>query len=97
MNTYDIGDVARVRSAFTVEGAATDPTTVTLWIKDPAGTETSYTYALSQLTRVSAGVFYRDISCSAAGIWTYRFVGTGACIAAGKSTFRVSSDPFTTH
>lgn len=95
MNTYDIGDVARLSSAFTAAGVATDPTTVTLIVRTPSAVETSYTYALAELTKTSAGVFYRDQDCTEAGTWYYRFVGTGAVKAAGESAFLVRRSQFT--
>ncbi len=95
MNTYDIGDVARLSSAFTAAGVATDPTTTTLTVKTPAGVETSYTYALAELTKSSAGVFYRDLDCAEAGTWHYRFAGTGAVKAAGEAFFVVRRSQFT--
>lgn len=96
MNAYDIGDVATLASAFTVSGTPTDPTTITLKVKTPAGVETTYTYAAAELTRASAGVFTRDQDCTEAGVWTYRFVGTGAVKAAGERTFNVRRSVFTT-
>ena len=96
MNTYDINDVARLSSAFTADGTATDPTTITLTVRTPAGVEASYTYALAELTKSSAGVFYRDQDCTESGTWYYRFTGTGAVKAAGEAAFVVRRSQFTT-
>lgn len=94
MNEYDIGDVATLVGTFTVAGVATDPTTITLIVRTPAGVETTYTYALTELTKVSPGVFTRDQECTEAGVWAYRFVGTGDVKSAGERQFRVNRSLF---
>lgn len=76
-NVYDRGDLVRITGTFTVAGTATDPTTVTLKVKDPSGNVDTYTYALSQVTKSSTGVYYKDISLDEAGYWYYQWTGTG--------------------
>jgi hypothetical protein len=76
-----IGDAIRLKNTFTVSGTATDPTAVTLQVKDPSGNVDLYTYSLAEITRSSAGVFYKDITFDEAGWWVYEWAGTGACIA----------------
>lgn len=77
----DIGDVATVTSTFTnAAGAPTNPTVVTLRIKKPTGTVTVVNQA--SLTNTSAGVWTYDVAIDTAGIWWYRFEGTGAVAAA---------------
>ena len=78
-NTYDIGDVVRMTGTFTVSSVATDPTTVTLKVKNPAATVSTYTYALSQVTKSATGVYYKDTTIDTAGTWMYEWTGTGAC------------------
>lgn len=89
INVFDVGDVVRVQSAFTVSGTATDPTTVTLSVKEPDGTVTSYTYAAAEITKSTTGVYYKDISIDASGTWSYRWVGTGAVATAEEGQFLV--------
>ena len=102
INSYDKGSLVRLRSwdpdvsgsGFQdADGTLTDPTTVTLTVKDPGGTSTSYTYAAGQLTRVSAGRFYRDVTMDTEGTWLYKFVGTGACIAVGWRQINIRDLP----
>lgn len=77
-NVYDKGDQVRLTGTFTVGGTATDPTTVTLKVKDPSGNVDTYTYALSQIAKSSTGVYYKDLSLDEAGYWYYQWAGTGA-------------------
>jgi hypothetical protein len=94
VNTYDKGDAVRLKGTFTVSSVATDPTTVTLKVKDSDGTISTYTYALAQITKLSTGIYYKDVTVSNDGLWYYRFEGTGACIAAGESQFEVRRSEF---
>lgn len=80
-DTFDIGDVVRISVSFAVSGVYTDPTTVTLKVKDPSGTVDTYTYALSQVTKSATGVYYKDLTIDEAGTWRYEWTGTGSCAA----------------
>lgn len=44
---------------------------VRMTVKDPAGTQTVYTFALAQLTNDTAGHYYRDILLNQSGQWAY--------------------------
>jgi len=89
-STYDKGDLLRLTGTFTnVSGTATDPTTVTLKIKAPGTALATYTYALSQVTKSTTGVYYKDISLATVGIWHYRWEGTGAVESATEGWFEV--------
>jgi hypothetical protein len=81
--------------AFTnVEGAPTDPTTVTLTIQKPDATTLVYTWPSAGpngvLARESAGRFYRDVVIDQSGRWTQSMAGTGNVTAAAQSRTRVS-------
>jgi hypothetical protein len=76
-----IGDAIRLENTCTVDGTKTDPTALTLQVKDPSGNVDLYTYSLSEITRSSAGVFYKDITFDEAGWWVYEWHATGAVIA----------------
>ena len=90
MATYDIGDTVRLKGEFTDDaGAAADPTAVSMIVKDPAGTKTTYTYALAQITKLAVGIYYYDLTITMAGDWYYRFSGTGAVVTAGEQYFNV--------
>lgn len=90
-----VGDLVRVSAEFTVSGTATDPSTVTLKVKDPSGTTATYTYAGSTVTKAGTGSYYKDVSASTAGRWLYRWEGTGTAQAAEESAFDVEPSAFT--
>jgi hypothetical protein len=93
-NTYDKGDLVRVKATFTVNAVLTDPTTITLKVKDPEGTVTTYTYAGGAVSKTSTGLYYKDVSVTNDGMWYYRFEGTGTVQSAGESSFRVRKSEF---
>lgn len=91
-NVYFKDSAVRVSCTFTVNAVNTDPSTVTLKVKTPAGVTSAYTYALSQVTRSAAGVYYKDIETTEAGLWRYRWEGTGTCQATDEAAFDVQTD-----
>lgn len=92
---YDIGDVARLSVAFANSaGAATDPTTVTLKLELPDGTEKTLTYALAEITKDSTGNYHYDHTITLAGRHTYKYLGTGTVVAAEEAAFVVKSSVF---
>lgn len=93
-NTYDKGDVVRLTGTFTVDGVATDPTTVTLKVQEPDGTETTYTYALATVTKVSTGVYRKDITIDESGYWYYRWEGTGTVATSGEAVLLTRESEF---
>jgi len=92
-NHYDVGDTIRLVGTFTDpinSDVATDPTEVTLTVTDPSGNSDSYTYdgGAGDVAKDSTGIYHYDLAIDEAGIWTYRFVGTGTCACGGIETFR---------
>lgn len=97
MNEYPYGATVRLKTSTpfaNAAGTATDPTTITLRVLAPDGTETSYTYAGGQLTRVAAGDYYRDVTVTQVGTWTQRWEGTGTVAAVHESQFWVKPTAF---
>ena len=86
---YDLSDAPTFRCEFAVDNTLTDPTTITLTIITPAKVSTDYTYGAAQITKVSTGVYTKIISLTERGVWYYRWVGTGACVAASEGTITV--------
>jgi hypothetical protein len=80
-NQYLKGQTVRITGTFTVSGTNTDPTTITLKVEDPSGNEASYTYALGEVTKSAAGIYYKDVVIDESGYWIYRWEGTGAVAA----------------
>jgi hypothetical protein len=89
---YDIDDIAQLKGTFTdITGTIpTDPSTVTCYVRTPDGNVEDFTYALSQVQKLSIGVYYYNFQITQSGIHYYRFVGTGACQAGGEQSFSVS-------
>lgn len=75
---------------FTVGGVATDPTTVTLLVTDPAGTATTYTYAGATVTKSSTGVYTKTVTGNLAGTWSYVWTGTGTAADVQDGTFQIT-------
>lgn len=83
---YDIGDMVRVKAAFTTTetGAAVDPGAVTLTVEAPDGTETT-----PSVTKTAVGMYQGDYAPTMPGIHEYRFAGTDSNIAAKEGRFTV--------
>lgn len=75
-NVYDIDTSVTVQSAFSQStGSAIDPSTVTLYVRDPTGAVT--TIAMGSLTHVGTGVWAYNINANVSGTWFYKFQGAG--------------------
>lgn len=91
-NTYDIGDQVRLTVKFkNAAGAAADPTTATIIVREPDDTETAYS---GTLVNPAVGTYYYDLTITAAGIHHYRGKGTGAVVAAAERFFNVPESAF---
>ena len=86
---FVVGDTVTLTNTFKVAGTATDPTTVSLVVTDPAGTATTYTYAGATITKTSTGLYAKNITASATGIWSYTWTGTGTAADVENGSFDV--------
>lgn len=86
---YVVGDSVDLTNTFTVDGAATDPTTITLEVTDPSGTTDSYTHGGGTLTKDSTGVYSKTITVDERGTWLYKWTGTGTAADIEDGTFEV--------
>lgn len=95
MSSYNRDTEVELKGTFRDEvGAAlADPSEVTLYVLDPAGTATTYTLSADEVTRESVGVFTRLQVLDQTGAWYYRFKGTGAVKTAGWKRIDVPDDP----
>jgi hypothetical protein len=84
---YDISDAVRFEIHFTIGDVPTDPTTVTLYVKDPAGV--TVTYNTGDLTHPETGTYYRDVEVDQSGRWAGRMVGDGAVNATAQEIIDV--------
>lgn len=73
-----------------------DPTVVTMRFRKPDGTRTAYVYGTNaEAVRSSTGVYYVDLSIDQAGVWTWRWEGTGGTAAAAdEADFTVLASKF---
>ena len=77
-------EIATLQNIFKVNGVPTDPTTVTLTVTDPTGVVTT-----PSTTHVSTGTYTANVPCTADGIWTYKWVGTGTATDVVEGTWTV--------
>jgi hypothetical protein len=87
--SYSLGDVVTLRVVFTVGETPTDPDTVTLTLREPTGTLTAH--AVPPVVRESAGAYRYDFTPAGAGLYAYRWVGTGAAAGSEEGTFAVGA------
>lgn len=75
--------------------ADTDPDTVKLYLYDPNGTQTIYTYQTDdELGRYNTGDFYCDVTPDQSGRWFWRWQATGAgTTVAQEGNFMVDFSP----
>jgi hypothetical protein len=99
MTVYDIGDRPTVTGTFR-DGAdaLTDPTTVTVRVREPDGTETLYTSPTASIVNSSTGVwaFTFPAALDAVGDWYVRFRSTAGLLTAAELKLTVRPTAFTT-
>lgn len=83
-NVYDVGDGIRLTGTFTISGSGANPTTATLSVTDPSAVVTTPSVGSG-----TDGVYLVDIIVDEPGDWHYRWVGTGAVVAATEGHFLV--------
>lgn len=98
MNSYRLGTDVKVTGIFeNLSGAVYDPSTVTVKVQKPDGTETSYVYlTAAEVIKVSTGVYYIWLAPTLTGKYVVRFKGTGTVRVADESSFIVNKSAFAT-
>lgn len=78
VNKYLRGRVVQVSAEVLNDaGAAANPSAMSLIVKNPAGTETTYVYGTDvEVVRPSTGNFYANITAATAGRYFYRWEST---------------------
>ena len=77
-HTYDEGDLVSITAEFT-KGVAIDPTALSIAVKSPNGTVTTYVYGTNaELVREALGRFRLDVLATAEGYWYYRIASAAA-------------------
>jgi hypothetical protein len=68
--TFYVGGTVRLTCAITnTSGTATNPAALQVTVTDPAGDDTTYTYADDEIVRASTGNYYLEVTPDAAGWW----------------------------
>lgn len=95
-DVYDIGDQIRVGYTFkNSSGTAADPTTVTLKLRTPAGTETSHVYLTDlNVIKDSTGAYHYDLTLAESGTYSWRWIGTGNVVLADEGQIAVRRSRF---
>lgn len=90
----DVGDRVTISAAFLNDAdAAVDPTSVTFYQQTPDGVIASYAYGSSaQVTKTSTGNYKFKHTVTQAGTHVVRCVGTGAAIAAEKTSYQAVTE-----
>ncbi len=89
---FDVGDQVRATGKFTIQasGVLTDPDTVTVKYKNPAGTTTTKVHGVdNEVVKSAVGIYYIDIDANDKGRWQVRWISTGAGAAAEPDQFGV--------
>lgn len=90
---FDVGDIVALSTTFKNSGGTpTDPTTVTLTITPPSGSAVVVTGG--SLTHTpSTGVYSYNYTPSIAGVFRYKWVGTGTVVSTEGGQFEVRAYP----
>lgn len=96
--SYVLGNAIAFAGIFTHNGAATDPSGVVFKLINPRGVQSAYTYSTdpgSVVKRAGVGNYTVARAPDLAGLWRYRFEGSGAVVAIAEGEFTVPASPFT--
>lgn len=91
--SYTKGELVRCSGFFSQDGTPVTPTTVTVKIKSPAGTISTYTYPAT-VSIDDQGKYYVNVDANITGRWWYRFESTGTGQAAKEAAFDVKAGEF---
>jgi hypothetical protein len=94
---YRQGQSVKLTASFTdAAGDPSNPTTVRCLVREPDGTETTYTVLTDPaVTNPSTGSYQLLVTADAPGIWTYRWEGeTGTTTPVDEDTFVVMASAF---
>jgi uncharacterized protein YfaS (alpha-2-macroglobulin family) len=87
---FYVGETVRGTRVFTnFAGVVADPATVSLTVKKPLGTTTTYTYAGGTITKTAIGTYHKDIDLDEDGRWQWRWATTGDPAEVAQGSFRV--------
>lgn len=94
---YQGTDVTITCTFYDASGNLIDPTVITCSLRAPSGAVTVYSYADSQITRESEGVYAVTVPTNnAPGAWIGQWEGQGTVQITYGFAFTVTSTPFRT-
>ena len=79
-------ELATLTNVFKVNGVPTDASSVTLTVTDPTGATST-----PSVTHGGTGTYTATVACTAAGVWLYKWTGTGTATDVAEGTFTVST------
>lgn len=97
-NRYFKNSMVRAKGLF-FDGSdvPSDPTSVTVKVQKPDGTETTYVYLVSgAVVKDAVGQYHIDILGDQVGLWYYRWEATGVVQATQERYFKVERSEFAT-
>lgn len=88
-NQYDQGAMINLSGTFTNStGGAANPTSVLLRVKPPTGATVVVTPTLT-----GTSTYYYNYTATLAGVYYYRFEGSGNVVAVADGQFTVNASP----
>lgn len=88
---YPLGSAVRLNATFRVGSVATDPDSIALTVRDPAGADTVHAWPPNGvIVKDSVGVFHADVEPAAEGTWLFKWLSDDP-IAAVEGRFEVFS------
>lgn len=95
MPEYQLGDVIKLSANFQNNSVDVDPSAVTLKVKSPVGTISSYVYGTdSELVKDSVGDYSLNYTPSLEGRYAFRWVSTGTNAGADEGFFDIAESQF---
>lgn len=90
LNQYDLGDLIELSAIFKDRDLVlADPSSVTLKVKPPSGTVSTFT---GEIVNDSVGLYHMDYEPDEVGSYSYKFYGTGNVHAAEEGVFYVRAE-----
>lgn len=90
LQTYDVGDTVQIDASYTdTGGSPIAPTSVKFVVRDPAGSESTYTSGSTSVVNPSSGSYYTRFVIDQSGTWRWRSYSTGNVVTASESAFVV--------
>ncbi len=91
MSDLEVGNEVDLRLTVLSAGEPADPTDLSLEIKPPTADLYTLTYPDGGISQdISTGKFIATILGDVAGVWKFRWVGTGVATGASSGSFQIT-------